>query len=121
MFSCRENSHARRLLATVVLSLFIGTFSLACQPRTRDLLASNLPDRESKLLSVGNFLDGVIASRDLKRANIHSEIRLLAGKTWDYPHSRGVFLCAIDPCIVLYNAPTAGSFLIRSPPSAAVA
>jgi|SRR6266498_940568 hypothetical protein len=116
MFSPRETGNAQRVLARALVSLFIGTFLLACQPRVADFLASHLPNSENKLLNVGDFLDGVIANRSLKSGDLQSSFRLLAGKVWDYPSRQRVFVRAIDQSIIRYESPTRGSFLIRSPP-----
>ena len=121
MFPRRESVNAPCALARALLTLFIGAFLLACPPRVGDFAASHLSDRESRLLNVGAFFDGVIASRAPKCADIQNEIRLLSGRVWNDPYKRNVFLRATDRSIVLYDAPTAGSFLIRSPPSLTVA
>ncbi len=120
MVPCRVTGNNQRMLATALVSLFIGTFLLASQPRVAGFLASHLPDRESKLLNVGDLLDGVIAGRGLKSADFHSKVRLLARKVWDDLYRRRIFVRAIDRNIVHDDAPTAGSSRIRSPPSATV-
>lgn len=116
MFSFRETGNAQRVIKRALLSLFIGTFLLAFQPRVADFLASHLPYSESKLLNIGDFLDGVITNRSLKSSDLQSKVRLLAGKVWDYPSRQRVFVRAIDQSIIRYESPTASSFLIRSPP-----
>ena len=122
MFPRRRTVAAERVFVKVLVSLFTGTFLFVCQPRMAGhFFVSKLPDRESKLLAVGHILDGVIASRSFKSADIHGELRLMAGKSWDYPGNQIVFLRAIGLGIVLYNAPTGGSFQIRSPPSPTLA
>src|SRR5438874_13598573 len=83
MFPRRDCVNTPRALARGLLTLFIGAFLLACQPRVGDFAASHISDRESKLLSTGAFFDGVIASRAPKCADIQSEIRLLTGRVWD--------------------------------------
>jgi len=121
MFARRGRSYFLRALAGAFVSFFIGTFLLASQPRARNFFVSNLADRESKLLSAGAFFDGVIASRSPKCADTQCEIRLSTGRVWNDPYKRNVFLRATDRSIVLYGVPTAGSFLIRSPPSLTLA
>jgi hypothetical protein len=121
MFPQRESVSAPCALTKALLTLFVGAFLLVCQPRVGDFVASHLPNRESKLLNVGAFFDGVIASRSPKCADTQCEIRLLTGRVWNDPYKRNVFLRAMDRSIVLHDVPTAGSFLIRSPPSRTVA
>jgi hypothetical protein len=116
MFSSRETGNAQRVLKRALVSVFIGTFLLASQPRVAVFLASHLPDSESKLLNVGDFLDGVIGNRSLKSGDLQSKVRLLAGKVWDYPSRQRVFVRAIDQSIIRYESQPPGSFLIRSPP-----
>src|ERR1051325_3784914 len=98
MFPRRRTVAAERVFLKVLASLFTGTFLFVCQPRMAgDFFVSNLPDRENKLLGVEHFLDGVIASRSFKSADIHGELRLTAGKSWDCLGKQIVFLRAIDP------------------------
>ncbi len=118
MFPCRVAGNDQRMFATGLLSLFIGTFLLASQPRVPGFLGSNLPDRESKLLNVGNWLHEVITGRGLKSADFQSETRLSAGKVCGCPAREGFFLRAIVRTAIPDGSPTAGSFLIRSPPYA---
>lgn len=120
MFPCRVPGNDQRMLATALVSLFIGTFLWASQPRVAGILAAHLPDRESKLLNGGDLLDGVIAGRGLKSPDFQSEVRLLAVKVWDYLYRRRIFVSATDRSIVHDDAATAGSSLIRSPPSVTV-
>ena len=116
MIPSRESANAQRVLASTLLSLFIGMFLWASQPRVADFLASRLPASESKFLKVGDFLDGVVANRSLKSSDLQSKGRLLAAKVGDYSSRQSVFVHAIDQSIIRYESPPPGSVLSRSPP-----
>jgi hypothetical protein len=107
-----------RTLTRVALTLFIGAFLLPSYPRVGYSLQSYLPNRGSTLTSRGDFHDGVMAGRSLKDSDFQSETRLWAGKVWAYRSTERSFGHAAIQSTILYDLPTAGLFLIRSPPSA---
>ena len=121
MLRCQEMIDAQTVIAKTIVGLFIGMFLLACQPKAGGFIAPHLTDRESKLVNVGDFLDGVIAGRSFKGGDFQTEFRLGVGTAEDDPDSERVFVRAIDQTSLHYDDPTAGSFLIRSPPSHPVA
>jgi hypothetical protein len=50
----RKNGNAQRSLIGALLTLFIGMFLLASQPRTPEVFAHPLPDRGSNIGVKGN-------------------------------------------------------------------
>jgi len=56
MFSCRGDSNTTRLFARAFLTVFVGTFLLVSQPRIPKIFAHPAPDRESRILNLGDFL-----------------------------------------------------------------
>jgi hypothetical protein len=118
MFPRSESINPLRLLPRVLLTLFIGAFVLASQSRVANFTAPHLPDREGKLLNRGDVLDGLIAGYGLKSTDFQSETRLSVGKIWSCPAREGFFERVIVRSTITYDSPTAGSFLIRSPPRA---
>jgi len=105
------------MLARALLTLFIGTFLLASQPRMPESFAHPLGDRESKYLIVGDFLDATITGGGLKSSDFQSHVRLIAASFHHLNSHQKVVLRAAGRSAVYSDPTVAGTFLIRAPPS----
>ena len=117
MFPPRKNGNAQRSLVRALLTIFVGTFLLASQPRIPEIFAHPIPDRESKYLNVGEFLDAAIVGHGLKSGDFQNQVRLFTASISRSDSRQKVVLRAADRSAVYSDPPTIGSFLIRSPPS----
>ena len=115
MFSCRGDSNTTRLFARAFLTLFVVTFFMASQPRMPEIFAHPLPDRESRILNLGDLLNVAIAGRGLKSGDFQNQSRLVAASISQSNLREKVVLRAADRSAVYSDPPTTGSFLIRSP------
>ena len=90
---------------------------MASQPRMPEIFAHHLPDRESRYLNVGDFLEAAIVGRGLKSGDFQNQVRLFTASISRSDSRQKVVLRAADRSAVYSDPPTIGSFLIRSPPS----
>jgi hypothetical protein len=121
MFVCGLTVGTKRVLAKALVSIFIGASLFASAPQAANFLAPRSPGDESNLVNIGDFPSRMIAGPSFKKSDLESKFRLSIGKVWHCPESRRDFCRAIEQSIIHHDAPTAGSFLIRSPPSYTVA
>jgi hypothetical protein len=105
------------MFARAFLTIFIGTFLLASQPRMPEVFAHLLPDRESRILNLGDLLNVAIAGRGFKSGDFQNPVRLFTASISQSNLREKVVLRAADRSAVYSDPPAAGSFLIRSPPS----
>jgi hypothetical protein len=117
MFPCRKSGNAQRSLIKALLTIFVVTFLVASQPRMPEIFAHPLPDRESRILNLGDLLNVAIAGRGLKSGDFQNQSRLVAASISQSDSRQKVVLRAADRSVVYSDPPTTGSFLIRSPPS----
>ena len=117
MFPCRKSGNAQRSLIKALLTIFVVTFLVASQPRMPEIFAHPLPDRESRILNLGDLLNVAIAGRGLKSGDFQNQSRLVATSISQSDSRQKVVLRAADRSAVYSDPPTTGSFLIRSPPS----
>jgi len=113
MFSCRDGRRRWYALPTLIG----GVFLLASLPRLAGFLLPASTAGESRFVKPGDFLDGVITGRAYKSSDVQTESRLLTGKVLNQVRRSSNFVRAVDQRAVYPDPPTAGAFLIRSPPS----
>ena len=75
------------------------------------------PDRGSRYLNLSDFLDVTITGGGLKSRDFQSHVRLIAASFHQLNSREKVVLHSVDQRAVYPDPPTAGAFLIRSPPS----
>ena len=81
-----------------------------------EIFAHPLPDRESRILNLGDFLAAAIAGRGFKSGDFQNQVRLFTASISRSDSRQKVVLRAADRSAVYSDPPTTGSFLIRSPP-----
>ena len=64
----RKNGNAQRSLVRALVIIFVGAFLLASQPRIPESFAHPIPDRESRILNLGDLLN--VANR-MKQLESH--------------------------------------------------
>jgi hypothetical protein len=68
-----------RQLISIALHIFVlGAFLFASRPAFSDLTENHLPARDTALVSLKGFIDGVVLSRGFKGYDSNSEARFLA-------------------------------------------
>jgi hypothetical protein len=80
MFLSSSSQGIRRLISNALHIFVLGLFLFATRPVFSDPTENHLPARDTALVSLKGFLDGVLLSRGFKSYDSNSEARFLAAE-----------------------------------------
>ena len=117
MYFTRNRNSARSRVAIGLRTLLISLFFFASHPQVLDPLRDYSPLRESRLVSLKDFVETAALTRGFKSNGDQGEGSFLATAVHHHVQVEWASILHVSNKAAIHKPTLVGSFLIRSPPA----